>query len=336
MEKHVLVTGGIGFIGSHTCIGLIESGYKPIILDNLCNSDFSVLSKIEEISLKKIPFFNGDVRDSSILNEIFLKYEIDSIIHFAALKSIEESISNPIGYFDNNVSGLTNLLKFSSHFNIKNIIFSSSATVYGVPKSIPIKEDSALSTTNPYGETKLIGEKLLEYAYKADTSMKIICLRYFNPVGAHISGKIGENPKGEPKNIFPYISRVASGKLPFVKIFGTNYPTHDGSGIRDYIHVMDLAKGHICALNYLNKIKNGKYLCLNLGSGKGYSVLEVIKAFQEISKNEIEYKIMPKRNGDIPECYADPSLAEKLLEWKASFGIEEMCRDALRYEQNNQ
>ena len=328
--RKFLLTGGTGYIGSHVCIELIKKGYEVIIIDNLCNSSIKVLERIKKITGFKPTFFEKDIRDKSALLEIFNKYSIDSVIHFAGLKSLKESVEMPITYYDNNLIGTINLLVIMAQVNCKSIVFSSSATVYGKTQNVPIKESSPLSASNPYGQSKLLIERLLQDLYISDNKWNIAILRYFNPVGAHESGLIGESPDGIPNNLFPYISKVANGKLAKLTIFGNDYNTHDGTGVRDYIHVVDLAKGHLKALEVMKS--DSKVLVVNLGTGKGYSVLDVVREFESASNQTIPYEFVARREGDISECYADPSLAFKLLNWKAEYKLARMCQDAWNWE----
>lgn len=329
----VLVTGGAGYIGSHTCIELSEAGYEFVVYDNLSNSSREAINRVEKIIGKKVPFVYGDIRDKDALQEVFDTYDIDSVIHFAGLKAVGESVEKPLEYYDNNVCGSIALLEVMKENGCKKIIFSSSATVYGDPKTTPIKEDFPLSATNPYGQSKLFIEEILRDVYVSDSEFKIIILRYFNPVGAHKSGLIGEDPNGEPNNLMPYIAQVAVGKREYLSIFGNDYNTPDGTGVRDYIHVTDLAQGHVQALDKIRDIK--EVLTVNLGTGKGYSVLEMLKAFEKASGKKIPYKFAPRRPGDIAKCYADPSYAKEMLGWEAKRGIKEMCEDTWRWQQKN-
>lgn len=330
----ILVTGGAGFIGSHTVIELLNAGYEVVVVDNLCNSSRESLVRVEEITGKKVTFYEADIRDREALTSIFEKENIDSCIHFAGLKAVGESVAKPLMYYENNISGTLVLLEVMQGHNVKNIVFSSSATVYGDPKEIPITENCPKGEiTNPYGQTKSMLEQILMDIYKADNSWNVILLRYFNPIGAHRSGRIGENPNGIPNNLMPYITQVAVGKLECLGVFGNDYPTHDGTGVRDYIHVVDLAAGHVKSIE---KIEENPGLCIyNLGTGKGYSVLDIVKNFEEASGCHIPYVIKPRRAGDIAECYADPSKAERELGWKAVYGIKEMCEDSWRWQSNN-
>ncbi len=329
----VLVTGGAGYIGSHTVIELLDNGYEVVVVDNLSNSKETSLERVKKITGKTFKFYKNDVCDIDALDNIFKSEKIDSIIHFAGLKAVGESVAKPIEYFDNNLVSTLNLLKTMRKYGCKNIVFSSSATVYGKPKSVPIKEDFELSATNPYGRTKLFIEEILRDVYKADPSMNIALLRYFNPIGAHKSGLIGEDPNGIPNNLMPYITQVAIGKLPRLRVFGNDYATHDGTGVRDYIHVLDLAHGHLLAIKKLEK--NPGLVTYNLGTGKGYSVLDMVNAFIKATGKDIPYEIVERRPGDIDECYADPALAEREIGFKAKYDLEEMCADSWRWQSSN-
>lgn len=331
----VLVTGGVGYIGSHTCVELLEEGYEVIVVDNLSNSNPIALDRIKEITGKNVKFEKADIRDRTALTTIFENNDIDSVIHFAGLKAVGESVEQPLRYYNNNITGTITLCEVMNENKIKTLVFSSSATVYGDPKSVPIKEDFPLSATNPYGRSKLVIEEILRDIYKSDPNWSIALLRYFNPVGAHQSGLIGEDPEGIPNNLMPYISQVATGKLKKLRIFGGDYPTHDGTGVRDYIHVVDLAKGHVKALEYFKRQNKDKVLTVNLGTGNGYSVLDMVSAFEKASGQKISYEIVERRAGDIAECYADPSLAASLLNWQAQYDINQMCEDSWRWQQNN-
>ncbi len=330
---NVLVTGGAGYIGSHTSVELLNAGHGVVCVDNLVNSKYEAVKRVEQITGKKIKFYEGDIRDRKILDKIFEENKIDAVINFAGLKAVGESCQKPLEYYENNIEGLLVLCFAMRDHNVKNLVFSSSATVYGKPKSVPIREDFPLSTSNPYGSTKLFIEYMLKDLYAADKSFNIAILRYFNPVGAHESGLIGEDPKGIPNNLCPYITQVAVGKREYLGVFGNDYATHDGTGVRDFIHVVDLAKGHVLAVNKL--AENPGLLIVNLGTGHGYSVLDMVHAFEKVTGKPIPYKIMPRRPGDIDECYADPSLAEKVLGFKATLGIEDMCRSAMNWQIKN-
>lgn len=329
----VLVTGGAGYIGSHTCVELLNEGYEVVVIDNLSNTSVKSLERVQEITGKKLTFYKNDLLDRDGLDEIFRKENIDSVIHIAALKAVGESVAKPLEYYYNNITGTLILCDVMRKHGVKNLVFSSSATVYGNPETVPVREDSPLSATNPYGQSKLMTEQILRDIHKADPEWNIIILRYFNPAGAHKSGRIGEDPKGIPNNLVPYITQVAVGKLDHINIFGNDYDTPDGTGIRDYIHVVDLAIGHIKALKKLGE-KRG-VLVYNLGTGRGYSVLEIVKTFSDICGREIKYEFKPRRPGDIAVCYADPEKARKELDWSCQRDIREMCEDSLRWQINN-
>lgn len=322
----ILVTGGAGYVGSHTCVELLEAGYEVVVVDNLVNSSEEALKRVMDITHKDIKFYEIDLRDKESLEEIFMENKIDAVIHFAGLKAVGESVEIPIRYYNNNLLSTLILCEVMQSFKVKNLVFSSSATVYGNPRTVPITEEFPLSCTNPYGRTKLFIEEILRDLYISDNSFNIAILRYFNPVGAHESGKIGEDPNGIPNNLVPFISQVAIGKLKELKVFGNDYPTPDGTGIRDYIHVVDLAQGHINALKKLEERPG--VVTYNLGTGKGYSVLEMIHAFQLASGKEIPYKIVGRRPGDISQCYADPTKAEKEIGFKPKRTINHMCADS--------
>ena len=330
---NVLVTGGAGYIGSHTTVELLNAVHEVVCVDNLVNSKYESVKRVEKITGKKVRFYEGDIRDRKILDKIFTENKIDSVINFAGLKAVGESCAKPLEYYENNIEGMLVLLFAMRDFGVKNLVFSSSATVYGKPESVPIREDFPLSTSNPYGSTKLFIEYMLKDLYKADNTFNIAILRYFNPVGAHESGLIGEDPKGIPNNLCPYITQVAVGKREYLGVFGNDYDTPDGTGVRDYIHVVDLAKGHVLAVNKL--AENPGLLILNLGTGHGYSVLDMVKAFEKVTGKPIPYKILPRRPGDIDECYADPAYAEKVLGFKATKTIDDMVKDAMRWQTMN-
>ena len=340
MQQTILVTGGCGYIGSHTVVELLLNNYKVIIVDNLSNSSIEVLARIKRITngLEAI-FYQVNINDELNLNNIFLKHKIDAVIHFAGFKAVGESVEKPLEYYHNNVSGSITLLNVMKIHNVTCLVFSSSATVYGEPNTVPISEDFPLSATNPYGWSKLMIEQVLCDLYKSNTQWSIALLRYFNPVGAHKSGLIGENPNGIPNNLMPYISQVAVGKLAELNVFGNDYFTSDGTGVRDYIHVVDLANGHIKALEYYfnNNIINqsGELITVNLGTGIGYSVLDMVKAFEKASGQTIPYKIKPRRSGDIATCYANTQLANELLHWSTKYDINDMCEDTWRWQSNN-
>ena len=326
----VLVTGGAGFIGSHTCVELLGAGEEVVIIDNFSNSKPQVLDKIREITGKDFKFYEVDLLDEQGVKRVFDENpDIDSVIHFAALKAVGESVQKPLEYYHNNLTGTLILCKQMRDHNVKKIVFSSSATVYGSPASLPIRENFPLSTTNPYGSTKLMIEMILKDLCVPDKDWSVALLRYFNPIGAHPSGLIGEEPDGIPNNLLPYVARVACGELECLSVYGNDYDTPDGTGVRDYIHVVDLAKGHLCAINWVRNNKGAD--AFNLGTGQGYSVLQIVHAFEKYSGRKVNYKIAPRRPGDIAACYADPSKAKEVLGWEAHLGIEEMCRDSWNY-----
>ena len=327
----ILVTGGAGFIGSHTCVELLNAGYDVVVIDNLVNSKEKAIDAIKKITGKDFKFYKKDMLDKDALNEIFDENpDINSVIHFAALKAVGESVEKPIEYYTNNLISTLNLVDVMRKHNVKKLVFSSSATVYGDPDQVPIKETAKTgNATNPYGETKVMIERILNDIYISDNEWSIILLRYFNPIGAHESGLIGEKPNGIPNNLMPYINQVALGKLDHLKVFGNDYNTPDGTGVRDYIHVVDLAKGHIKAIEKANKITGVE--CYNLGTGKGYSVLDIVRNFEKANNIKIKYEIVPRRAGDIATCYADPSKAEKELGWKAEKNLEDMCKDSWKF-----
>ncbi|CDZ23583.1 UDP-glucose 4-epimerase [[Clostridium] cellulosi] len=329
---NILVTGGAGYIGSHTCVELLESGHQVVVIDNLSNSDEEALVRVQKITGKTLKFYKGDVNDYSLLKTIFTENKIDAVIHFAGYKAVGESVMKPLEYYQNNIGSTITLCQAMREAGVKSIIFSSSATVYGSPKKVPVKEDFPLSATNPYGRTKLFIEQILMDISKADSEWTVILLRYFNPIGAHKSGLIGDSPRGIPNNLMPYITQVATGRLEKLRVFGNDYPTHDGTGVRDYIHVVDLAKGHVAALK---KAFAGGTHIYNLGTGVGYSVLDVVKAFEKASGVKIPYEITDRRPGDIAEVYADPTKAYEELGWKAELGIEDMCADSWRWQSLN-
>ena len=329
----VLVTGGAGYIGSHTCVELLNAGEEIIILDNFYNSKPEALNRIRQITGKDFLFYEADLLDKAAIERIFSENSIDSVIHFAGLKAVGESVQKPILYYHNNITGTLNLCDVMQSHNVKKIVFSSSATVYGSPKSVPIDETFPLSTTNPYGSTKLMIEQILRDIYIADNEWSIALLRYFNPIGAHPSGLIGEDPNGIPNNLVPYIAQVAVGKLECLGVFGNDYPTHDGTGVRDYIHVVDLALGHLKALDKVRRDKGVD--AYNLGTGKGYSVLDVVKAYEKACGKPVKFQIKPRRPGDIAECYANPKKAKEILGWEATRGIDEMCRDSWNFTLKN-
>lgn len=329
----ILVTGGTGYIGSHTCVELLESGHDVVVLDNLRNSSAKSLAVVQSLTGRKVTFYEGDIRDESFLRQLFQTETIDHVIHFAGLKAVGESSQIPLDYYDNNIAGTVTLLRVMAEQNCKNIIFSSSATVYGNPEIVPITETSPLSATNPYGRTKLMLEEVLTDLSKSDKDWNIVLLRYFNPIGAHASGDLGEDPRGIPNNLLPYVTQVAVGKLAQVSVFGDDYDTVDGTGVRDYIHVVDLAKGHVAALK---RLEPGTGLSIyNLGTGQGYSVLEIIEHMSATVGQPIPYQIVERRPGDIATCYAQVDKAARELGWRAEFGIERMCQDAWRWQRQH-
>lgn len=329
----ILVTGGAGYIGSHTCVELLQGGYDVVVVDNLVNSSRESLARVERITGKAVAFYEADVRDEAALQRVFDAHAVTGAIHFAALKAVGESVAKPIEYYRNNIDSLLVLLDVMRQRNVKQFVFSSSATVYGVPESSPIDESFPLSATNPYGQSKLIAEQILRDVEVSDPSWRIATLRYFNPVGAHESGLIGEDPAGIPNNLMPYVAQVAVGKLERLRVFGNDYDTPDGTGVRDYIHVVDLARGHLAALDALTT-RDASFV-VNLGTGQGYSVLDVVKAFEKASGRPVPYEIVARRPGDVAQCYANPAAAEKVLGWKAQFGIERMCADHWRWQERN-
>lgn len=330
----VLITGGAGYIGSHTVLTLLQKNYNVIVLDNLVNSSDESLKRVSKLANKSAEFFRGDIRDSALLQQIFKRYAISAVIHFAGLKSVSDSVHQPVEYYENNVAGTLTLLQEMRSAGITKFIFSSSATVYGMPVEVPLKEHSRTgNTTNPYGTSKWMVEQILQDMATAEPELSIVALRYFNPVGAHESGLLGEDPTGMPTNLLPYITQVAIGKLQKLSVFGNDYPTRDGTGVRDYIHVMDLAEGHFSALRYLDKMSG--YAAFNLGTGNGYSVMEMLETFAKVSGQKIPYQVLPRRKGDVAECWSDPSLAAEKLGWKASRTLENMIMDAWRWQQNN-
>lgn len=329
----ILVTGGCGYIGSHTVVELLDDNRDVIIVDNFSNSSPNVLDSIKEITDKDFKFYKIDITSEDDLEIVFKENKIDSVIHFAALKAVGESVEKPLEYYYNNLNSTLVLLKLMKKYNVKNFVFSSSATVYGSPKTLPINEDFPLSTTNPYGASKLIIENILKDICKADSSFNVAILRYFNPVGAHKSGLIGENPNGIPNNLMPYITKVSIGELPFLNVYGNDYDTHDGTGVRDYIHVLDLANGHLKALD---KIHTSPGLVIyNLGTGKGYSVLDLVNTYSKVNNVDIPYKIVERRAGDIAKCFADPTKANKELNWSCKYNLEDMCKDSYTFQLNS-
>ena len=330
---NVLLTGGAGYIGTHTCIELINAGHTVVVADNFSNSSPKAIERVEEITGIKIPLYNIDVCDVEALDKLFAENKIDAVIHFAGLKAVGESCEIPVAYYRNNLDSTLALLEVMKKYSVANFVFSSSATVYGIPKSVPLVETMPTGCTNPYGWTKLMNEQILTDAAKADSNLSVVLLRYFNPIGAHESGRIGENPNGIPNNLMPYITQVAAGRLKRLGVFGNDYPTHDGTGVRDYIHVVDLAKGHVKAIDYAEQHKGTEIF--NLGTGTGYSVLDIVKAFSKVNNIEIPYDIKPRRAGDIAECYADPTKAYEILGWKAEKNLEDMCRDSWNWQSHN-
>jgi UDP-glucose 4-epimerase len=329
----ILVTGGAGYIGTHTCVELLNNGIEVIVVDNLSNSKIEAINRVERITGKSVKFYKADILNRDELTKIFAENRIEAVIHFAGLKAVGESVEIPLHYYTNNISGTLTLCDVMKEFGVKKMVFSSSATVYGYPETVPINEDFPLDATNPYGRSKLMLEQILEDLYISDKEWSISLLRYFNPVGAHNSGLIGEDPNGIPNNLMPYITQVAVGKLEKLKVFGNDYPTIDGTGVRDYIHVVDLAVGHLKALEKISK-ETGVFT-YNLGTGNGYSVLEVVRAFENASKKEVPYEIVARRAGDVAICYADPQKAKDELGWSATRGIVEMCEDSWRWQMNN-
>ncbi|MBQ3427230.1 MAG: UDP-glucose 4-epimerase GalE [Clostridia bacterium] len=330
---NILVTGGAGYIGSHTCVELLNAGYDIVIVDNLDNSDIKAVEAIKKLTKKDFPFYPYDLLDREKIEEVFKNNRIDAVIHFAGLKAVGESTQIPLRYYHNNITGTLILMELMEKYDVNNIVFSSSATVYGMPKTVPITEDFPLSTTNPYGSTKLMIENIMTDVSKANPKLSVTLLRYFNPIGAHKSGELGEDPKGIPNNLLPYVAQVAVGKLEKVHVYGNDYPTADGTGVRDYIHVVDLAIGHLKAIEHCSG-KEGVHI-YNLGTGNGYSVLEIIKAFSKACGKDLPYQIDPRRPGDIAECWADASKAKNELGWVAERGIAEMCEDLWRWQSNH-
>ena len=331
---NVLVTGGAGYIGSHTCVELLESGYGVVVIDNLCNSNPKSLERVQELTGKALKFYEGDVRDEALLRRIFAENEISSVIHFAGLKAVGESVAKPWEYYDNNLNSTLSLTKVMKEVGMKNLIFSSSATVYTATNEMPLREDSITGNcTNPYGWTKYMTEQILSGIANADPEWSVCLLRYFNPIGAHISGRIGEDPRGIPNNLMPYITQVAVGRREKLSVFGNDYDTHDGTGVRDYIHVVDLAKGHVAAVKYTMENKGCEVF--NLGTGTGYSVLDMVNTFREVNQVALPYQIAARRPGDIATCYADPAKSARKLGWKAEKNLADMCRDAWRWQSTN-
>jgi len=335
VQQHLLVTGGAGYIGSHTCLQLLAAGHQVTILDNLSNSSKIALKRMESLSGQNIAFIQGDLRDQPLLEQLFKEHDFSGVIHFAGLKAVGESVEQPLAYYENNVAGTVKLLQAMEQAGVTTFVFSSSATVYGDPEALPITEQAPRSATNPYGQTKLMCEHILQDLHKAKPEWRIALLRYFNPVGAHSSGQIGESPNGIPNNLMPFISQVATGKRAQLAVFGDDYNTPDGTGVRDYIHVEDLASGHLAALNFLSKQNGGVLESINLGTGQGISVLDMVSAFEAASGQKVPYVIKPRRAGDIASCYADASKAQKLLGWAANKSIKDMCEDSWRWQSLN-
>jgi len=331
MTGKILVTGGAGYIGSHTCVELLAAGHELVVVDNFSNSKPAVLDRVCKIAGRELAFHEADIRDRVALSSVFSRHRIDAVIHFAGLKAVGESVEQPLRYYHNNVSGSLALCETMAEHGVGTLVFSSSATVYGDPHQVPIREEFPLSATNPYGRSKLMVEEILRDAYRADPAWRFGILRYFNPVGAHPSGLIGEDPQGIPNNLMPFVAQVAIGRREYLNVWGDDYDTPDGTGVRDYIHVVDLARGHLAALNVLAR-RTG-ILTVNLGTGRGHSVLDVVQAFERASGRKVPYRIAPRRPGDVAQCYADPSLAADLLGWSAQLGIDEMCRDTWRWQQ---
>ncbi|NMG76145.1 UDP-glucose 4-epimerase GalE [Aromatoleum diolicum] len=330
----VMVTGGAGYIGSHSCVELLGGGHDVVVVDNLCNSKVEALTRVEEIAGRKLAGFHRvDVRDRDALARVFAAHRVDAVIHFAALKAVGESVQQPLAYYDNNIGGLVALASVMATAGVFGLVFSSSATVYGDPATVPIREDFPTAPTNPYGWTKLMAEQVLRDVAAADPRWRVVLLRYFNPVGAHASGRIGEDPHGIPNNLMPFVSQVAVGRLPQLQVFGADYPTPDGTGVRDYIHVVDLAAGHVRAVERIADLPG--VTCLNLGTGRGYSVLDVARAFERASGRAVPYRVVARRQGDIAACWADPTSAENVLGWMPHFDLDAMCRDAWRWQSQN-
>ena len=333
MSSTILVTGGAGYIGSHTVVELMTAGYKVLVLDNLSNSDVRVLDRLHELCGQPIEFVQADVRDAQALDAVFRAHSVDGVIHFAGLKAVGESVREPLRYVENNVTGTVNLLQAMDRAGVRRVVFSSSATVYGDPEQVPIAETARLQVTNPYGRTKLMCEDILRDVQRADARWQVAILRYFNPIGAHASGRIGEHPSGVPNNLMPYITQVAAGQREYLSVFGDDYPTPDGTGVRDYIHVVDLAQGHLAALDYLQR--NGGLITVNLGTGQGVSVLQLANTFARVTGVAVPCRIVGRRPGDVAVCYADPALAQQKLHWRARYGVEQMCVDAWRWQSGN-
>ncbi len=331
---HILVTGGAGYIGTHTTVELLAAGHAVTVVDNLVNSKIEAIRRVEAIANRTVAFHQVDLLDRSALDRVFAANRFDAVIHFAALKAVGESVAKPLAYYHNNITGTLVLLDVMRAHGCRTIVFSSSATVYGVPKSVPIREDFPLSAINPYGRTKLMIEEVLRDLQVSEPSWRVALLRYFNPVGAHVSGRLGEDPNGIPNNLMPFVAQVAIGKLAKLRVYGSDYPTPDGTGVRDYIHVVDLALGHLAAMDRLATSAGG-VLTVNLGTGRGCSVLEIVRAFEQASGRPVPYEVAPRRAGDVASCYADPTQAEKLLGWKATRGVAEMCADTWRWQSQN-
>jgi len=331
----VLVTGGAGYIGSHACVELLNAGHQVVVVDNLVNSSRESLDRVASLTGKAVELVEADIADREAMQSLFAAHQFDAVMHFAGLKAVGESVAQPLRYYQNNITGSLVLFEVMAEHAVRTLIFSSSATVYGQPEQVPIDESAALSTTNPYGSSKLFVESILRDLYTADDRWKIALLRYFNPVGAHPSGQIGEDPNGIPNNLMPYIAQVAVGKLDQLAVFGDDYPTADGTGVRDYIHVVDLVKGHLAALNTLVAQPEGELLTVNLGTGQGYSVLDMVRAFEAASGSQIPFTIAPRREGDVAECWSNPAYAKTRLGWQAELGIEAMCRDTWHWQQQN-
>ena len=335
MKKNILVTGGAGYIGSHACVELLNAGYNVTVFDNYCNSKPEALNRVERITGKTLARIQGDVRDGTSLVRALQQSQATAVIHFAGLKAVGESVQKPLDYYDNNVVGTLRLLEAMAVCSVNTLVFSSSATVYGDPQRLPLTEDHPLSATNPYGRSKLVIEEMLRDAFQSDQSLRLGILRYFNPVGAHQSGLIGEDPQGVPNNLLPFVAQVAVGRRELLNVWGNDYATPDGTGVRDYIHVVDLALGHVRALEMLGKSENGQCSAINLGTGNGYSVLDMVKAFEAASGKAVPYQVQPRRAGDIAACYADPALALQRLGWRAERDLQAMCQDAWRWQSNN-
>ena len=333
MSSTILVTGGTGYIGSHTVVELIAAGHQVLVLDNLSNSDARVLDRLHELCGRRIDFVQADVRDAQALDNVFRTHPIEGVIHFAGLKAVGESVREPLRYMDHNVSGTVRLLQAMDRAGVRRLVFSSSATVYGDPLQVPIAETARLQVTNPYGRTKLMCEDILRDLHTSDERWQVAILRYFNPIGAHPSGRIGEQPGGVPNNLMPFITQVAAGQREYLSVFGNDYPTHDGTGVRDYIHVVDLAQGHLAALDRLQR--HGGLITVNLGTGQGVSVMELVNTFSRVNGVPVPCRIVARRPGDVAACFADPALAQQLLHWRARHGVEQMCRDAWRWQSSN-